>query len=282
MASATLARARGFVLDRVLRRPVLYTDRHGLKYELKPGENARVYFEHSGNYEVAETRFCEQLLRPGDVVIDGGANIGLYSMLFGRLVGESGRVVAFEPDPVNAGRLRSNLQLNGLSFVAVEEQALWSEPARVALNRFEPAFGPWHSLGTPALEHPFRKGEIARPVDHVDVAATTLDAYCDDARIGHIRLLKLDLEGAEPDALAGAARLLDRKAIDTILFEVSLPQLSALRHGSDDAIRMLREHDYRTYEITGTGLLGRAAEGSVSRYANYVALPTGSPLAPDR
>lgn len=282
MASATLARARGFVLDRVLRRPVLYTDRHGLQYELKPGENARVYFEHSGNYEVAETRYCEQVLRPGDVAIDGGANIGLYSMLFGRLVGESGRVIAFEPDPVNAGRLRSNLELNELSFVTVEEQALWSEPGRVTLNRFEPAFGPWHSLGTPALEHPFRRGEFARPVDHVDVEATTLDDYCNAAGIDHIRLVKLDLEGAEPDALAGATRLLDGKAIETILFEVSLPQLSALRHGSDDAIRMLAEHDYGTYEITGTGSLGRAAEGSLSRYANYVALPNGSPLAPDR
>ena len=261
---------------------MLYTDRYGLRYELLPGENARVYFEHSGNYEVAETRFCEQLLRGGDVVIDGGANIGLYSMLFGRLVGESGRVIAFEPDPVNARRLRSNLELNELSFVKVEECALWSEPGHVTLNRFDPAFGAWHSLGTPALEHPFRRGEIARPVDHVDVQATTLDAYCDAAQIGHIRLLKLDLEGAEPDALAGAVELLDRKAIDTILFEVSLPQLSALRHGFDDAIRMLREHDYRSYEITDTGSLGRAAEGPVSRYANYVALPNDSPLAPSR
>jgi FkbM family methyltransferase len=282
MTNATLARARGFVLDRVLRRPMLYTDRHGLKYELMPGENARVYFEYGGNYEVAETRFCEQVLRPGHLAIDGGANIGLYSMLFGRLVGESGRVIAFEPDPVNAGRLRSNLELNKLSFVTVEQRALWSEPRQVTLNRFDPAFGAWHSLGTPALQHPFRKREIARPVDHVDVQATTLDAYCGAAHIGHIRLLKLDLEGAEPDALDGAVGLLDRKAIDTILFEVSLPQLSALRHGPDEAIRMLHEHDYRSYEITGTGSPGRAAEGSLSRYANYVALPNGSPLAPDR
>jgi FkbM family methyltransferase len=282
MVSAPLARARGFVLDRLLRRPVLYTDRRGLRYELFPGENARVYFEHGGNYEVGETLFCERVLRDGDVALDGGANIGLYSMLFGRLVGESGRVIAFEPDPINAQRLRSNLELNELSFVTVEEQALWNRPGPVKLNRFDPAFGPWHSLGVPVLEHPFRKGEFARPVDQVDVTATTIDAYCEEQQIERVRLLKLDLEGAEPDALAGAARLLDRKAIDTILFEVSLPQLSALRHGSDDAIRILREHDYRSYEITATGSLGRTAEGPVSRYANYVALPAGSPLAPGR
>src|SRR3954451_23352760 len=136
-----IGRARGFVLDRVLRRPVLFTDRRGLSYTLFPGENARVYFAHGGNYEVGETRFCEHVLGPGDIALDGGANIGLYSMLFGRLVGASGRVIAFEPDPVNSGRLRANLELNALEYVEVEELALWREQGAVTLHRFDPAFG---------------------------------------------------------------------------------------------------------------------------------------------
>lgn len=126
----TAGRTRGFLLDRVLRRPVMYTDRRGLKYVLYPGENARVYFAHGGNYEVDETQLCENLLREGDVAIDGGANIGLYSLLFSRLVGEAGRVVAFEPDPTNAERLRRNLALNELSRVEVQEVALWREGGR--------------------------------------------------------------------------------------------------------------------------------------------------------
>src|SRR5258708_35872618 len=82
-----LGRARAFLLDRVVRRPMVFTDRRGLSYVLYPGENARVYFEHGGNYEVGETRLCEWILKDGDVVVDGGANIGLYSLLFGTLVG---------------------------------------------------------------------------------------------------------------------------------------------------------------------------------------------------
>ena len=281
MVSA-LGRARGFVLDRVLRRPVLFTDRRGLTYTLFPGENARVYFAHGGNYEVGETRFCERVLEPGDVALDGGANIGLYSMLFGRLVGEGGRVIAFEPDPVNAGRLRANLELNELRFVEIEELALWHAPGDLVLHRFDPAFGPWHSLGVPALAHPFRRGEIARPVDEIQVRATTLDAFCAHRDIDRVTILKLDLEGAEPDALDGAAGLLSRHAIDIVLFEVSLPQLAALRHAPDDSMRILSRFGYAAYAILPDGSLADAPEGATSRYGNYVALPPASPHAPSR
>lgn len=274
------ARARGFLLDRVKRRPVVFTDRRGLSFVLFPGENARVYFAHGGNYEVAETRLCERVLKPGDVALDGGANIGLYSLLFGRLVGPSGRVVAFEPDPVNAGRLKHNLELNRLEFVEIVQAALWSGPGRRALHRFDPRFGPWHSLGAPELAHPFRRGETARPVDEVAVEVVTLDGYCRKAGIEHVTLLKLDLEGAEPDALVGASGLLARRAVGLVLFEVSLPQLEALGHGPNDSLGILAEHGYATYAIAEDGTIGKKLDGTAERYGNYVALPPGSPHAP--
>jgi FkbM family methyltransferase len=276
----TRGRARGFLLDRVLRRPVVFTDRRGLSYVLYPGENARVYFEHGGNYEVAETRLCERLLGAGAVAIDGGANIGLYSLLFAKLVGETGRVVAFEPDPVNAGRLRRNLELNGVTCVEVEEIALWAGDGRMTLHRFEPAFGPWHSLGRPELTHPFRRGDVAAPVTEIDVEVTSLDAFCARRGIEHVSLLKLDLEGAEPDALAGAASLLERRAVDIVLFEVSLPQLHALGHDPSDSFRQLAEHGYGTHTIRKDGSIGARIAAPLDRYGNYVALPPESPHAP--
>ena len=70
------------LLEDVLRRPILYEDGRGLSYLLYPGENAEVYLQHDGNYEVAETRFCEREVRRGAVVFDVGANVGLYTLLF--------------------------------------------------------------------------------------------------------------------------------------------------------------------------------------------------------
>lgn len=275
-----LGRARGFLLDRVVRKPVTFTDSRGLRYVLYPGENAQVYFAHSGNYEVAETRLCERLLVPGAVAVDGGANIGLYSLLFGRLVGPTGRVIAFEPDPVNAERLRRNLELNELQFVEVEESALWRSAGRMTLHRFEPAFGPWHSLGKPELDHPYRRGDVATPVSEVDVTVITLEGYCANEGIEQIALLKLDLEGAEPDALVGAASLLDRGSIDIVLFEVSFPQLRALDHEPGDAFDRLAEHGYETYAILPDGSIGDPIAAPAARYGNYVALPPQSPHAP--
>lgn len=260
---------------------MVFTDRRGLRYVLHPGENARVYFEHGGNYEVGETRFCERIVNEGDVVLDGGANIGLYSLLFGTLVGPSGRVIAFEPDPVNAQRLRHNLGLNALERVEVEEVALWSTQGRMPLHRFDPAFGPWHSLGEPELPHPFRKGEVARPVDSIDVAVTSLDAYCSNAGIQHINLLKLDVEGAEADVITGSSSLLAREAIDVILFEVSLPQVAALGHTAADCFDRLAGQGYRAFEIRSDGTVGDHIEASGGRYGNYVAFPPRSPHAPD-
>src|SRR5215210_7228240 len=105
------ARVETLLLERVLKRPFVFEDARGLRYVLYPGENARAYLDNRGNYEVAETLFCESVLRPGDVAVDIGANIGLYTLLFSRLVGEEGRVYAFEPAAENARRLRVNLLL---------------------------------------------------------------------------------------------------------------------------------------------------------------------------
>jgi FkbM family methyltransferase len=279
MAKA-VGRARGFVLDRVLRHPVVFTDRRSLRYVLYPGENAGAYFASGGNYEVAETRLCERLLAVGDVVIDGGANIGVYSLFFRQLVGGSGLVVAFEPDPVNAERLRSNLALNEFETVVVEDKELWSAPGRMELHRFEPAFGPWHSLGSPELPHPFQKHQTVRPVDSVDVAVTSLDAYCAEAGIERIALLKLDVEGAEPDALAGSSSLLARGAIDAVLFEVSLPQSAALGHSPADSFAVLEEHGYRAFTIRADGGVGDPIDAATSRYGNYIAFRPDSAHAP--
>jgi hypothetical protein len=74
---AARAELEAYVLDHVLRRPIVFEDRRGLRYVLRPGENARVYLEHDGNYEVAETRFCERYLRPGMTAVDVGAHLGV-------------------------------------------------------------------------------------------------------------------------------------------------------------------------------------------------------------
>ena len=85
-------------------------------------------------WEETETHWFVQSIRPGDVVVDLGANVGYYTILRGKLVGEIGRVYAFEPDPVGFEILRRNVRLNGLHNVVLEQKAVSSKPGLIHLD----------------------------------------------------------------------------------------------------------------------------------------------------
>ena len=77
-----------------------------------------------GNWETAETSWFLRIVKPGDTVVDAGANTGYYTLIGSRLVGDKGKVYAFEPEPANFELLQKNVRLNGLSNVVLERKAL--------------------------------------------------------------------------------------------------------------------------------------------------------------
>lgn len=131
-----------------------------------------------------------RLARPGMTVLDVGANLGLYSLLLSRLVGPSGRVVAFEPDPSLHALLCENCAANGAQNVAPHRLALGSAPERMVLSRLTLNSGDNH-LGSDA-EATFR-----RPVE-VEVAS--LDTLMPGLRPD---LVKVDVQGWELKVLRG-------------------------------------------------------------------------------
>ncbi|MDP6978475.1 MAG: FkbM family methyltransferase [Myxococcota bacterium] len=143
-------------------------------------------------WEETETHWLANSIRPGDTVADIGANIGYYSVVAGRLVGEKGRVVAFEPDPIAASFIRRNVELNGLSNVTVEQKAVSNEPGSIRLFLSEENKGD-HRIYQP-------EGE-ARPF--VDVEAVTLDDYF--AGTDPPSVVKVDTQGAELAIFRGMA-----------------------------------------------------------------------------
>ena len=269
---AARAELEAYLLDQVVRRPIVYEDSRGLRYVLRPGENARAFLEADGNYEVAETRFCERYLQPGMTALDAGAHIGLYTLLFARLVGPAGRVYAFEPAPANHRRLVENLALNAAENVVVEQAALYREAGRVTLHLFPERLGSWHSLGEPSLADPSFPYATIAPSEAVEVDAITLDEYTAERGIERIDLLKVDVEGAEADVLAGGRTTLAAGAVAAVLFEVSKPQTEALGHDPADAFEELRAAGFSVHALEPDGRPGAEAAEPGPRYANYVAL----------
>lgn len=138
------------------------------------------------------------MLRPGVVVWDVGANVGFYTVIAARAVGAVGRVVAFEPLPANVAALRHNLALNDLTNVTVLACAAAAESGELTLT---PGDEPtWARVGGA----PGAPGALTVPAFALDDAAAR-EALPDPD------VVKIDVEGAECDVIAGMRRTIARR-----------------------------------------------------------------------
>jgi len=166
----------------------------GLWLELNPrtGQN---YLR--GKVELAVQRVLAERLRPGMTVYDLGANIGLFSLLAARLVGATGKVVSFEPDPGVAARLRRNIARNAFANITVVESGVWSESGPrgfFASNLSSPDRGVGSFL-------PDINGSATTLIPCVSLDDFVRSAPPPDA-------IKCDVEGAEAEVFRSAEKLL--------------------------------------------------------------------------
>lgn len=205
-------------------------------------------------YETHELNFMTAVLRPGDVVIDIGANIGLFALVAARAVGPGGSVHAFEPVPGNCERLEENVQLNGFTNVKLNRSAVRDRAGTVALS-IDADMASTSGASTSSF---FTVSELADPVREVTAQAETIDDYARRHLVGTaVRLVKIDVEGSEPAVLAGMSEVLKAHRVDVLMLEVSLYGLD--RGGSRifDAVEPLRLAGYELYRLGVGGVLSR-------------------------
>lgn len=169
----------------------------GLWLRVSPRTGASIL---QGSGEPQVQRALAEHIRPGMIFYDLGANIGFFSLIAARLVGEKGRVVSFEADPELAGRLRENIARNRFPWVSVEQKAVWSACGPVTFARADPAQSPDRGLG-------FVTQTAA--TNTIQVEAVTLDSYAQSSPAPDF--IKCDVEGAEVEVMRGARNLLQRK-----------------------------------------------------------------------
>jgi len=218
--------------SRVLKRPELRIATFGA-YKLWVNVAEPLGIEPFFFGETCAVWLVPSLLRKGDVCIDGGANVGLYTFLMASLVGKSGRVYAFEANPEMQQLLSRSIALNEFgSFVDVDPRALWSVadhemPFLVSTEST--------NTGTSSLvDH----GLFVSKDHTIQVTTTTLDEFARARSLPHIRLLKLDVERAEDHVLRGTESLLQNERIDYLIVELIT---------DTEAERILQRHGYEAY-----------------------------------
>jgi len=144
-------------------------------------------------------RFAKDRINPGSTVLDVGAHVGEWALLFSELVGPSGKVVAFEPDPIACASLRKNLERNAITNVSVEEMSVSDKvgKALLATERF--------GSGLSSIVRPHVQGARRR---EVEVDSTSLDEFCETHGL-RPDWIKIDAEGAEPLIVNGMQRTID-------------------------------------------------------------------------
>ena len=151
-----------------------------------------------GTWEPNVTAAVTNTVKAGMTVIDIGAHIGYYSLLFAKCVGPTGSVFSFEPVPENFALLHKNIQLNELSQVQTFPQAIFSGKKEISIA--VPDESPNSGEGSVVHHHGARQ---------YLVPAITLDSFCVPSGV-RPDILKMDVEGAEYDVLLGAQETISR------------------------------------------------------------------------
>ena len=159
-----------------------------------------------GVFEPLETEVVKKEIKKGDVVIDVGANIGYYTLLFAKLVGEEGRVYAFEPDPDNFELLKRNVEINRYENVVLVQKAVSQKTEEIKLYLSARNKG----------DH--RTYTLNDNRDSIAIQSTSLDDYFEaDGRI--IDFIKMDIQGSEGDAVLGMQSLFRQNQHLTLISE---------------------------------------------------------------
>lgn len=167
--------------------------------------------------EYESVKLCRQLIKPGMTVIDIGAHIGYYTRLLSELVGESGRVFAFEAHPDNFAVLKQNLSAKKYSNVKIYNCAVSDQKGK--MNLYVSPGSSNHSLLSGYTE----------VSGIIEVESVTIDSFLSEQGIKRVDFVKVDVEGAEPLVFAGIKHTISSSPILSLLVEFN-PQ--ALRSGN--------------------------------------------------
>lgn len=195
---------------------------------------------HTGDYEPYLKKQFAILINDGDCVLDVGANIGFHTMYFAELAGNTGKIFAFEPIPVNFLALKQNLSLNGFGQITAEEIALGNETNTIKIHI------------DPGLKNPGAYTLLSHGKANTYITCVKGDEYLDNKKIDHVDFIKIDVEGYEYEVLKGLKKTI---AHSRPIVNFEYDRNYQLRQNEDPAavFNFFADLNYTFYQVDGYG-----------------------------
>lgn len=211
----------------------------------------------SGAYERDTADLFARLIKPGMTVVDIGAHVGYFTRLYADLVGPAGAVFAFEADPKNFALLERNVR--GRANVRLFKDAIADREGTLDFFETDNNTGCHSLIATATRPH------------KLSVPATTLDRLFANGTIPKIDVIKMDIEGAEPQALRGMTQAIRSNPHLALVVELCPANLTEGGVSTEAFLAQLHDLGLRTFAITADGL--KEITPDLARQGNFFIKP---------
>ncbi len=239
-----------------------------LKMQLRLNEHMQSQIFWRGYYNRDIQWVLHNVLKSGMVVVDAGANVGEVTLIAAKLVGDSGKVYAFEPQKDVAAELSINVDANNFNQVSIELKGLSDEVGEKSLYIASCDFADGSKNEGLATLYPSDRCQEEAGT----IILETLDHYVEQNNICQLNLIKMDIEGAELPALKGSMKTLKRFK-PYIIVEVQQETASQAGYYAEDILKLLEKIGYQFSVIGRKGQLRPIQKNSLGKFQNVLCTP---------
>lgn len=212
-------------------------------------------------FEKNEISFMEKNLKSGDIFVDIGANVGLFSLIASPIVGNEGQVIAFEPSPTTFKRLNENISLNNFKNIDARNLGLSDKKDKLKISISTDGHDAWNT---------FAPGDAQHFSQTTEVDVDTLDNQLSSIELSKIKIIKIDVEGWEKFVIMGAKKILIEHA-PVVMMEFTETNTFAAGYMVQDLYDMFTELNYSWFEYVDNTLV-RSPKRLHYPYNNLIAI----------
>lgn len=217
-----------------------------------------------GYYEKNVINAIKKFLKPGFTAIDAGANIGTHALIMAKAVGNSGKILAFEPHPESAERLKANINLNNFSNIEVLESALSDKSGKMTLFSYEDGLSDHGTASLYDLPRLQKKG--------TEIPVSTIDVVTEEENLERLDFIKIDTRGSDFPIILGARESI-KKFSPLIIFEYNRENWSHSNSKWEEAKMFFDENNYGLYFINQKNILPIGVSPVFTTSHNILAIP---------